>query len=104
MRAAPPGGESSADFQARVARAFALVVRRAASVPGVLVVVSHGLVIRAMLAAHIALPAGLTAPVHLGNTGLSMFDALPPHAASLVSCTRHLGATTIDDLQALSGG
>jgi len=40
----------------------------------------------------------------MGNTGLSVFDARPPHAASLVNCTRHLDGTTQDDAQALSGG
>jgi len=101
---APPGGESAAAFEARVARAFALVVQRAAALPGALVVVTHGLVIRAMLATHIRLPAGTAPPAHLGNTGLSVFDARPPHAASLVNCTRHLDAATHDDPQALSGG
>lgn len=104
MTDAPPGGESAAAFEARVARAFALVVQRAAAAPGLLVVVSHGLVIRAMLATHIALPAGVAPPTHLGNTSLSVFDAQPPHTASLVNCTRHLDAATGDDPQALSGG
>jgi len=47
MADAPPAGESAAAFEARVARAFALVVQRAAALPGGLVVVTHGLVIRA---------------------------------------------------------
>jgi broad specificity phosphatase PhoE len=101
---APPGGESAADFDARVARAFALVVERAATTPGALAVVTHGLVIGAMLATHIRLPAGVEQPPHLGNTCLNVFDALPPHTASLVNCTRHLDAATGDDPHALSGG
>jgi len=104
MTAAPPGGESAAAFEARVARAFALVVQRAAALPGGLVVVTHGLVIRAMLATHVWLPVGIAQPTHLGNTSLSIFDVQPPHVASLVNCTRHLDATTGDDPQALSGG
>ena len=104
MREAPPGGESAAAFEARVARAFALVVRRAAELDGALAVVTHGLVIRAMLGAHIQLPAGIAPPAHLGNTSLSIVDARAPHAASLVNCTRHLDPTAADDLQALSGG
>ena len=104
MSDAPPGGESVADFDARVARAFALVVQRAATTAGALAIVTHGLVIRAMLAAHVRLLAGVEQPAHLGNTSLNVFDALPPHTASLVNCTRHLDGDTQDDPRALSGG
>ena len=104
MREAPPAGESAAAFEARVARAFALVVRRAAELDGALAVVTHGLVIRAMLGSHIRLSAGITPPAHLGNTSLSIVDARAPHAASLVNCTRHLDPTEADDPRALSGG
>ena len=104
MSGAPPGGESAAEFDARVARAFMLAVQRAATTPGALAIVTHGLVIRAMLATHIQMPAGIEQPTHLGNTSLNVFDALPPHTASLVNCTRHLDAGTQDDPRALSGG
>jgi probable phosphoglycerate mutase len=104
MAGAPPGGESAADFDARVARAFTLVAQRAAATPGTLAVVTHGLVIRTILATHVRLPAGVEQPTHLGNTSLNVFDALPPHTASLVNCTRHLDAASGDDPNALSGG
>ncbi|MEP7299226.1 MAG: histidine phosphatase family protein [Burkholderiales bacterium] len=104
LRDAPPDGESMAEFEARVAGAFADIVRRAAALPGLLAVVTHGLVIRAMLATHVQLPAGAQAPHHLGNTSLSVFDARAPHAASLVNCTEHLDAAVRDDPRALSGG
>jgi len=105
MADAPPGGESVAVFEARVAQAFALVVRRASRLTsGALVVVSHGLVLRAMLGAHIALPDGIAVPAHMGNTCVNVVDARPPHTASLVNCTRHLDPATDDDPQALSGG
>jgi len=105
MADAPPGGESAAVFEARVAQAFALVVQRASRLAtGALVVVSHGLVLRAMLGAHIQLPEGVAVPAHMGNTCVNVVDALPPHAASLVNCTRHLDPATGDDPQALSGG
>ena len=104
MADAPPGGESTTDFEARVARAFALVVQRASTLQGALAIVTHGLVIRAMLAAHTRLPAGVAQPTHLGNTNLSVIDALAPHTASIVNCTRHLDSSTGDDPRALSGG
>ena len=104
MAEAPPGGESGAAFADRVAQAFALVVQRAATTPGALAVVSHGLVVGAMLASHIRLPAGVVQPAHLGNTGLTVFDAAPPHLASRVNSTDHLAGNDRDDPQALSGG
>jgi len=105
MADAPPGGESVAVFEARVAQAFALVVRRASHLTsGALVVVSHGLVLRAMLGVHIRLPDGITVPAHMGNTCVNVVDARPPHTASLVNCTRHLDLATDDDPRALSGG
>ena len=105
MTAAPPGGESAAVFEARVAQAFALVVRRASRITsGALVVVSHGLVLRAMLGAHIGLPDGIAVPAHMGNTCVNVVDARPPHTASLVNCTRHLDPAAGDDPRALSGG
>ncbi|MEO8805396.1 MAG: histidine phosphatase family protein [Burkholderiaceae bacterium] len=104
MLEAPPGGESLADFERRVALAFAHVVQRQAGLGGTLAVVTHGLVIRALLAAHVQLPAGTDQPGHLGNTSLSIVALLPPHAATLVNCTEHLAATASDDSRALSGG
>lgn len=104
MVAAPPAGESAAHFEARVARAFALVIQHAATRRESLAVVTHGLVIRVLLASHIRLPAGVEPPEHLGNTSLSVFDARAPHLASLVNCTQHLNAATHDDPHALSGG
>ena len=103
QRESAPGGESMAAFEARVALAFADLVQRAQAMPGTLAVVTHGLVIQAMLAAHIRLPAGIALPAHLANTSLSVFDALAPHAASLVNDTRHLDLAAQDDPNALSG-
>ncbi len=104
MTQAPPGGESAATFAARVARAFAFAVQRQAALGGVLAVVTHGLVLRAMLADHIELPAGRAAPEHLGNTSLSIVGAQPPHLAQRVNCTLHLDLAAADDADALSGG
>jgi probable phosphoglycerate mutase len=104
MQEAPPGGESAAAFALRVARAFAHLVQRQAAAGGNLAVVTHGLVIRALLTAHARLPEGGAAPLHLGNTGLSLVDAQPPHRATLLNCTRHLAPALGDAAGALSGG
>jgi broad specificity phosphatase PhoE len=101
---APPNGESTAAFEQRVAAAFAHLVRRRAELGGPIAVVTHGLVLRVLLAAHVQLADGMHAPTHLGNTSLSVVDALPPHLVSLLNCTRHLDAAASDDARALSGG
>jgi probable phosphoglycerate mutase len=104
MREAPPGGESADAFEARVALAFERIVGIASALPGPLAVVTHGLVVRRMLARHIRLAAGAAQPVHLGNTGLSEFAATAPHLARLVDSTAHLDALLRDDPTGLSGG
>ena len=101
---APPGGESLAAFHERVAAAFALVLARQAAIGATLAVVTHGLVIGALLAEKVEFPQGLSLPAHLGNTGLSIIAAEPPHWVSLVNSTDHLDAEAPDDAHALSGG
>ena len=101
---APPNGESAAAFEQRVTAAFALAVQRRAALDGALAVVTHGLVLRALLAGPLRLAHGMLAPAHLGNTGLSIVDAHPPHRVNLLNCTRHLDAGARDDARALSGG
>lgn len=104
MTEAPPGGESMADFLHRVAQAFALAVERRAQLAGPLVVVSHGLVIRALLGPHVDLPGHLPPPGRIGNTSVTEVEAAPPHRALRVDCTAHLQGTVGEDGQSLSGG
>ena len=106
MSEAPPGGESTAQFAERCREAFALVLQRQAQVGGPLVVVTHGLVIRQMLA---ALPASLQSEgkielPRMGNTSLTILDAAPPHAVRLLNCVRHLDGGLREGAGSLSGG
>jgi probable phosphoglycerate mutase len=104
MADAPPNGESAAAFAQRAAAAFALAIERRAALGGALAVVTHGLVLRVLLGAHVRLAEGLRAPTHLGNTSLSIVEARPPHQVSLLNCTRHLDGIAADDAEGLSGG
>ena len=104
MLEAPPGGESAAAFAGRVALAFEHIVQMRAAAGGTLAVVTHGLVIRALLASHVSMPHTEPAPTHLGNTSLSVVEAQPPYRVTLIDCTRHLDADSRDDVKALSGG
>jgi probable phosphoglycerate mutase len=68
------------------------------------VVVTHGLVIRTLLAGPLQLDADTLEGLHLANTSLSSFDAAPPHALRLLNCIRHLDEAGRDDARSLSGG
>jgi 2,3-bisphosphoglycerate-dependent phosphoglycerate mutase len=85
----PPNGESVALFHRRVAQAFELITARRRELAGPLVVVTHGLVCRAIVDNHAHVALGLT-PERFDNTSLTILDPTPPFAAQLVNCTRHL--------------
>jgi broad specificity phosphatase PhoE len=83
----PPNGESIPVFHRRVAQAFELIVRRRQALSGPLVVVTHGLVCRAIVENH-SRASGI--PEHFDNASLTILDPDPPFAARLVNCTQHL--------------
>ena len=80
------------------------MLQRHAGLDGDLVVVTHGLLIRTLLAGPLKLGADTLGDLHLANTSLSIFDAAPPHALQLLNCTRHLDEAERDDARSLSGG
>jgi broad specificity phosphatase PhoE len=104
MQDAPPGGESAAAFVQRVQLAFDDMLRQHQGLDGDLLVVTHGLLIRMLLAGPLMLGADALGDLHLANTSLSIFDAAPPHALQLLNCTRHLDEAERDDARSLSGG
>jgi probable phosphoglycerate mutase len=89
---APPNGEDWPTFHARVAAAFAFIVSRRRSVGGTLVVVTHGLVCRALVERHALVPGGIVAPERYDNTSVTVLHEHAPHGVSLINCTRHLTA------------
>jgi 2,3-bisphosphoglycerate-dependent phosphoglycerate mutase len=101
---APPGGESTPQFHRRVALAFEQLVAMRAGLAGNLAVVTHGLVIRALLANHLPAIDGGTALLKVGNTSVTVCGAVAPHTVELLDCTRHLEATIAHDGKSLSGG
>jgi probable phosphoglycerate mutase len=86
----PPNGEDWPTFHARVADAFAFIVGMRRSAIGALVVVTHGLVCRALVERHALLPEGVIAPERFDNTGITVLHEDAPHGVSLINCTRHL--------------
>jgi probable phosphoglycerate mutase len=92
---APPNGEDWRAFHARVADAFAFIVSRRRRLNGTLVVVTHGLVCRALVDRHARLLDGAVTPERFDNTSVTVLHEDAPHGISLLNCTRHL-ATPID--------
>jgi probable phosphoglycerate mutase len=85
----PPEGESWPAFHARVAQAFAQLLERRRSLSGTLVVVSHGLVFRALAERHLSC-VGHAVPARFDNTSVSLFELEAPHRVHLLNCTAHL--------------
>jgi probable phosphoglycerate mutase len=86
----PPNGEDWPTFHARVADAFAFIVSRRRSANGTLVVVTHGLVCRALVERHAQLSEGVAVPERFDNTSITVIHDDAPHEVSLLNCTRHL--------------
>jgi 2,3-bisphosphoglycerate-dependent phosphoglycerate mutase len=87
---APPNGEDWPTFHTRVAAAFDFIVSRRRSANGTLVVVTHGLVCRALVGRHAQLPEGVVVPELFHNTSVTVLHEDAPHAVSLLNCTQHL--------------
>jgi 2,3-bisphosphoglycerate-dependent phosphoglycerate mutase len=87
---APPNGEDWPTFHTRVAEAFTLIVTRRRAVNGTLVVLTHGLVCRALVERHAAVPEGVSVPQHFDNTSVTAIHENAPHALHLINCTAHL--------------
>jgi probable phosphoglycerate mutase len=86
----PPNGEDWPTFHARVADAFAFIVSRRKSEDRTLVVVTHGLVCRALVERHALLSEGVVVPERFDHTGVTVIDEDAPHKVSLINCTQHL--------------
>ena len=102
----PPGGESVPEFLDRVARAFDDMVRRAAGLDGDLVVVSHALVVRAVIERHLDTGRLLAegAPLRLPNTAVTIFDRAPPHTVQVLGCATHLAGDALPDARVHPAG
>ncbi|MCP5266770.1 MAG: histidine phosphatase family protein [Burkholderiaceae bacterium] len=99
----PPNGESWSVFRQRVAQAFDCILSHRADQEGSLAVVTHGLVIRALVENHLRLPSGMAVPERLANTSVTVFAPNEPYAIQTLNCHRHLDADNTDDGRGLSG-
>jgi broad specificity phosphatase PhoE len=99
LQAAPDGGESLTAFHDRVAQAWQAVLALRTTLSGPLVVVSHGLLIRAALQLHAHWPPGLTLPDRLRNTSYSLVAAVAPYSVLAVDRTDHLSSRGTDTMR-----
>ncbi len=87
---APPNGETWEVFHARVDRAWEGLQALAAATPGVLAVVTHGLVCRSLVARHLSLADGEVVPERWENSSLTIVDGRAPWRVRLLNCIAHL--------------
>ncbi len=94
---APPNGEDWPTFHTRVAEAFEFIVSRRRRAGGTLVVITHGLVCRALVERHAQVSGGTIVPERFDNTSVTILHEEPPHRVGLINCTRHLAASQEPD-------
>jgi len=98
----PPDGESWEDLYARADATWERAVERAPAVDGDLVLVSHGLLIHAIVSRRLDL-ASAAAPPGFGNTAVTIAEARAPFTVSVLGCTAHLDEATAHDERTVSG-
>ena len=91
----PPGGESWALFHARVDAAWGRVIEVARRSSPNLAVVTHGLVLQRILAAHLDPPPGhVIDRTAWGNTCVTQIEGPPWRQVRTLACVAHLTGTT----------
>jgi broad specificity phosphatase PhoE len=95
----PPGGESWERFEERMDEAWELIERAAEGCRGNLVVVTHGLVCRSVVARRTCLPGG-GEPSLRGlawrNASVTILDGPDPWVVRLLNCSAHLAEVEPD--------
>ena len=102
----PPGGETWARFDARVADAWREITARASAQrdrPTLLVCVTHGFVLRRLAANHLTLPDGQGVPERWANTSVTSVEPAEPFRVLTLGDDRHLDDASFDDATAVSG-
>lgn len=105
---APPNGETWEMFHERVAEAFELILAQRRRLDGTLIVVTHGLVVRALVERHLA-PlqvdrAAFVVPDRFHNTSVTVLAGEHPHVVSALNCVAHLEERGAEGAAARLGG
>jgi broad specificity phosphatase PhoE len=86
----PPNGESPDAFFGRMAEAWELITGLLADTRGNLLVVTHGLVCKALVSKYVEPTSVGTVPRFWINTSVTEINAASPWAARRVNCVAHL--------------
>lgn len=86
----PKHGENKAVFAFRVQQAWIDIQARARFCSGDLLVVSHGLVCKTLVANHLALKDGVELPNKWENTSITIFQDVSPFQVSILNDASHL--------------
>ena len=91
----PPNGESWDAFHERVAAAWARVTALIHTSGGNLLVVTHGLVCRAIVERHASPQAGHDLAAICQNTALTEIEPVPPWRVRTLHCVAHLAGQAV---------
>ena len=86
----PPKGETWQAFDLRIAQAWQNIMLASNNTSGSLLVISHGLVCRSLVANHLTLGEGVTLMDKWDNTSLTVFEDRSPYRVKLLNDTTHL--------------
>lgn len=86
----PKNGENKAVFAFRVEQAWKNIQTRARFCSGDLLVVSHGLVCKTLVANHLVLGNGIELPKRWENTSVTVFENISPFEVSILNDASHL--------------
>lgn len=86
----PPNGETMPEFHCRARRAWTKIAHAAENTEGYLVVVTHGLMCRALLANELKLLPDTRLLSLWQNTCLTEVDSAPPWIVRRLACVAHL--------------
>jgi probable phosphoglycerate mutase len=90
----PPGGETWREFHQRVDGAWGFLAKMARELPDEstdsVVVVTHGLVLHALVSRLLDTSRLTHVPVGFANTSVTTVERLPPWRVAKLNCTAHL--------------
>lgn len=97
----PPGGETWREFHQRVAGVWRhlerLILDAAPNSPETIVVVTHGLVLHALVSRHFDVAHLDGVPTSFANTSVTVVDPKPPWRVATLNCTSHLADTPLSE-------
>jgi len=96
----PPNGETIVEFIERIANTWQMITDVANSTEGDLLVITHGLVCKAIAENFVLLDKDIPPPAHWGNTSLTVIESdlskIQSWRVQLLNCTNHLSKQLLE--------